>query len=249
MSNPRRICVVGATGLVGRTIIEQAVSRSDVRIVGVARHEMPLPHGARMEMLIADPSGWDAAIAASNASVLVCALGTTWEKAGKDEAAFRAVDHDLVLLCARAAQAAGIGHMIVVSSVGADPQAKHRYLRVKGEMEGALSRLRLRRVDILRPGLILGRRAESRPLERAGQLFAPLLNLFLFGKRRKYRAISADTLAQAIFALSAQKAGGHFVHEWDAIHYAIRRTGDNRGPVLPPAIDSHRPAIHHGHRR
>lgn len=249
MYSPRRICLVGATGLVGSTMIEQAVSRSDVRIVGVARREMPLPHGARMEMLVAEPAGWDAAIAASNAKVLVCALGTTWDKAGRDEAAFRAVDHDLVLQCAKAAQAAGIDHMIVVSSIGADPMSRNRYLRVKGEMEGALSRLRLRRLDILRPGLILGQRAERRPLEQAAQVLAPVLNLALFGKRRKYRAVSAEILAQAIFALSAQKAGGHFVHEHDAIHYAIRRTGDNRRAEQRTAIDSRQPAIHHGRRR
>lgn len=225
MSSVKRICLVGATGLVGATLIERAVSRSDVRIVGVARREMPLPHGARMEMLIADTDGWPAAIAASNAGVLVCALGTTWDKAGKDEAAFRAVDHDLVLAVGKAAKDAGIGHMIVVSSVGADPASKHRYLRVKGEMEGALSRLRFTRLDVLRPGLIRGHRAESRPLEAAGRVLAPLANLALFGERRKYRAIRAEMLADAIFALAHQKAGGHFVHEYDAIQRVLRRAG------------------------
>ena len=225
MSSLRRICLVGATGLGGSTLIERAVSRSDVRIIAVARREMPLPHGARMEMLVADTSGWPGAIAAANASVLVCALGTTWDKAGKDEAAFRAVDHDLVLGCAKAAKEAGIGHMIVVSSVGADTASKHRYLRVKGEMEGALSRLRFNRLDVLRPGLIRGQRAESRPLEAAARLFAPLGNLFLLGERRKFRAIHAETLADAVFALAHQKAGGHFVHEYDAIQRVLRRAG------------------------
>ena len=50
----KRICLVGATGLVGTALIEQAVDRADVRIVGVARREAALPPGARMEMLIAD---------------------------------------------------------------------------------------------------------------------------------------------------------------------------------------------------
>ena len=47
MSSPLRICLVGATGLVGSTLIDQAVHRTDLRIVGVARNEMKLPHGAR----------------------------------------------------------------------------------------------------------------------------------------------------------------------------------------------------------
>ena len=225
MSSPLRICLVGATGLIGMTLIEQAVHRSDVRLVGVTRREVPLPHGVRMEMLLADPSGWPDAIAASGAKVLVCALGTTIRAVGGDQAAFRAVDHDLVLAVGKAAQAAGIDHMIVVSSVGSDPSAKNFYLRTKGEMEGAISRLRFRRLDILRPGLLRGPRRESRPLERIGQVIGPVADLFLHGQYRKYRSVRAEVMAQAIFALARQKAGGHFIHEYDGIQLIIRRTG------------------------
>ncbi len=222
---PRRLCLVGATGLVGSALIEAAVGRGDVRVIGVARREMPLPSGARMEMLLAEPAGWPDAIAAANASVLVCALGTTWRKAGRDEAAFRAVDHDLVLTCARAAKAAGIGHMIVVSSVGANRASRNTYLRVKAEMEDAVMRVGLRRVDILRPGLLRGRRRERRPAERLSMHLSPLVDRFLVGGLRQYRSIRVDTLVQSIFALAREKAGGRFVHDRDAMHYAIRRTG------------------------
>jgi uncharacterized protein YbjT (DUF2867 family) len=184
---------------------------------------MPLPPGARMEMLLADPSGWGDAIAASNAKVLVCALGTTIRKEGGDQDAFRAVDHDLVVECARAARAAGIGHMIVVSSVGADRASRNFYLRVKGEMEDALAKFGFTRLDILRPGLLRGPRAERRPAERIGMLLSPVIDLFLHGALRRFRSIRADTVAQAIFALAKEKAGGRFVHEYDAMHYAIRR--------------------------
>lgn len=226
MSNPLRICLVGATGLVGRTLIERAVSRTDVRLVGVARREMKLPFGARMEMLLADPENWADAIAASNARVLVCALGTTMKKAGKDEAAFRAVDLDLVVACGKAAKAAGIEHMIVISSVGADVLAKSFYLRTKGQMEEALAKLRLRRLDVVRPGLLRGQRiGDPRPLERLGIALAPLIDLFLDGPRRSFRSIRAEVLADAIFALAREKAAGHFVHEHDSLLRAIRRAG------------------------
>lgn len=226
MSNPLRICVVGATGLIGRTLIERAVSRTDVRLVGVARREVQLPFGARMEMLLAEPESWPDAIAASNARVLVCALGTTMKKAGKDEAAFRAVDFDLVVACGKAAKAAGIEHMIVVSSVGADVLAKSFYLRTKGQMEEALTRLRLRRLDVVQPGLLRGQRLDDlRPLERIGIALAPLIDLFLDGPRRRFRSIRAEVLADAIFALAREKAGGHFVHEHDSLLRAIRRAG------------------------
>lgn len=220
---PTRICLVGATGLVGSRMIELAVGRPDLRIVGVARREVKLPPGARMEMLLAEPSGWADAIAASRAKVLVCALGTTIRKEGNDRDAFRAVDHDLVLACGRAAKAAGIGHMIVVSSVGADLASRSFYLRVKAEMEYALGKLGLSRLDILRPGLLRGPRQEWRPAERLAMHISPVIDAFLHGGLRRYRSIRADVVAQAIFALSGEKAAGRFVHDYESMLRAIRR--------------------------
>lgn len=221
----KRICLVGATGLVGRTLIEEAIPRPDVRIVAVARREMPLPYGARMELLVAPTQGWPEAIAATNAGVMICALGTTMRKAG-DKEAFRAVDHDLVLACGRAAREAGIGHMIAVSSIGADRASSNFYLQTKGETEEALGKLGFRRLDILRPGLIIGRREDRRPLEWAGQVLAPLADrLLLHGKYRRYRSIHARALAQAVFAFAHEKAQGRFVHEDGSIRFVLRRPG------------------------
>jgi uncharacterized protein YbjT (DUF2867 family) len=220
----RRICLVGSTGMVGGEMIEQAISRDDIRIVGVARREVELPAGARMEMLLADPENWGDAIGASGANVLVCALGTTRAKVGGDEAAFRAVDFDLVLQCGKAAKAAGIDHMVLVSSAGADLASKNLYLRTKGEIEDALAKLHFRRLDILRPGLIRGHRQERRALEKVAMVASPIADLFLRGGARKYRSIPVTTLVQAIFALSKEKPGGRFVHEHDAMLYAIRRS-------------------------
>lgn len=221
--NPTRICLVGATGMIGSSVIAAAVDRPDLRIVGIARREVPLPPGARMEVLVAEPSGWSDAIAASGASVLVCALGTTIAAQGGDQQAFRAIDHDLVVECGRAAKAAGIGHMIVVSSVGADRASRTFYLRVKGETEDALAKLGLTRLDILRPGLLRGPRTERRPGERIAMVLSPLIDPFLRGGLRRFHSIKADVVAQAIFALAREKAGGRFVHDYDAMLRAVRR--------------------------
>ncbi len=109
----RRLCLVGATGLVGTAVMARAVGRADARVVGVARREVPLPSGARMELLVGPDATWPDLIAAARADVLVCALGTTIRAAGSREA-FRAVDHDLVIATARAARAAGFGHRVLV---------------------------------------------------------------------------------------------------------------------------------------
>lgn len=223
MSRVTRIALVGASGLIGSSLIRLAVGREDIRIVAVSRREFPLPVGARMEVLVAETSGWADAIAAANADVLVCALGTTWNKSGKDEAAFRAVDQHLVVACAEAAKASGIRQMIVVSSVGADPAAKNFYLRVKGEVEQALGKIGLPRLDVIRPGLLRGPRGELRPAERIGMLASPLVDLFLHGAYRKYRSVKADVVARAIVGLTREKAAGRFVFEHDAILRAASR--------------------------
>ncbi len=225
MSDPLGICLVGSTGLIGSRLIEQAVGRPEFALTAISRREVLLPAGARMVLRVADPVDWAEVIVAAQAQVLVCALGTTWRKAGKDEAAFRAIDYELVLECARAAKAAGTGHVIVVSSVGADTASRSFYLRVKGELEVALGKLGLQRLDIVRPGLLRGPRGETRVAERLAMLASPLADLLLHGDRRKYRSIRADMVARAILALAQEKAGGRFIHDYDAMRRAIRRHG------------------------
>lgn len=223
MSKVTRIALVGASGLIGQSLIRLAVGRSDIRLVAIARREITLPMGARMEVLVAPPENWGDAIAASNADVLVCALGTTWKKAGKCETDFRAVDQHLVLACAKAAKDAGMRQIIAVSSVGADAMAKNFYLKVKGETEQGLGRIGVPRLDVLRPGLLRGPREELRPAELVGRLLSPVADLLMQGQYTKYRSIKADTMARAIVGLTREKAAGRFVFEHEAILRAARK--------------------------
>ena len=203
MSEDPRILLAGATGLVGTRVMEAAVGRSDVRLVALTRREAPMPRGARMEMMVSEPERWDEAVALIGPDAAICALGTTWRKAGRDEAAFRLVDEELVLRVACAAQTAGARNFVFVSSVGADPGSKSFYLRIKGLVEDRLRKLGFHRLDILRPGLLRGPRSGDRRFaERLGIIASPLTNLLLTGSRRQYRAIDAR-------AGGARRAAGH----------------------------------------
>lgn len=224
MSDPRRVLLVGATGLVGTRVMQECVGRADMRLIALTRREAPMPKGARMEMLVADPAEWEQSIAAVAPDAVICALGTTWRKAGGDEAAFRAVDEDLVLRVAQAAKAAGVSNFVLVSSVGADIASRAFYLRVKAEVEAALRKLRFHRLDILRPGLLRGPRSgDRRPGERLAIALSPVMNLFLHGDRRRLRAIDARLVARAALEGAREKARGTFVHEHDAILRLERR--------------------------
>jgi len=223
MSEPRRVLLAGATGLVGTHAMQAAREHPSLRLVALTRREAPIPRGTRMEMRVAEPSRWPEAVAAVAPEAVICALGTTRRKAGSEEA-FRAVDHDLVLELAAAARKAGVANFVLVSSVGADATGKAFYLRVKGEVEAAVTRLGFRRLDILRPGLLRGRRGgDRRPLERLAMLASPLASLLLHGNKRRYRAIDARSVAAAALQLACEKAAGRFVHENDSILRAARR--------------------------
>lgn len=218
MSEPLRLALVGATGLIGQNVIALSVGRADLRLVVLSRRETPLPPGARMEQFVADPAQWSDVFEAMRPTAMICALGTTWKKSGRDEAAFRAVDHDLVLATAEAARANGVERMVAVSSAGADWRSKTFYLRVKGETERELAKLKFARLDILRPGLLRGHRTgDRRFLERLAILAAPLTDIAMQGSWERYRSIRAETVAKAALGLAMRKAAGKFVHDNAAI--------------------------------
>ncbi len=218
MSDPMRVAIVGASGLIGTSVITACIGREDIRLGGIARRELALPKGARMELFVAETDKWPEVIEALQPKAMICALGTTWAKSGKDEAAFRAVDHDLVLSVARAAKEHGVDRFVSVSSVGADPHSKNFYLRVKGETDRELGKVGFKRLDILRPGLLRGSREDHRRVaERMGIIASPFANFLLHGKNRRLRAIKAGVVARAAIACAKRAAQGRFVHEYDSI--------------------------------
>jgi len=113
--------------------------------------------------------------------------------------------------------------MISVSSVGAKAGSGNFYLSTKGKMEDALAAMGFDRLDILRPGLLLGdRHGPRRTGEAIGMLLAPLTDALMHGGLRRYRSVRADAVARAMLALAAgggTTGGGSsvHVHEHDAI--------------------------------
>ncbi|MEP0392212.1 MAG: NAD(P)H-binding protein [Erythrobacter sp.] len=220
---PVRVGLVGATGLIGHRLIEISSAGDAMRMVGIARREPQLPKGAKVEMFVADPVKWSEILETVKPRALICALGTTWRKAGRDEAAFRAVDYDLIVSTAEAAREAGIPNLVLVSSSGANRNAKSFYLRTKAETEEAVSKLGLSRVDILRPGLLKGvRQDDLRPFESIAQFASPLLDKLLPSKWQGLRSIDADHVCEAAMGLALRKAAGCFIHDNDAIKRAAR---------------------------
>jgi uncharacterized protein YbjT (DUF2867 family) len=220
----RTILLAGATGLVGSAILQRCVSdRTIAAIIVPTRRPVSIKHpkirNVVMDLLSienGEPSAGlsDAIAKASDGKIdaYVSALGTTIKTAGSREA-FISVDRDLVCRFAEIAKQQNARQVVFVSSVGATRQASNFYLRVKGETEDLLERMKFHRVDILRPGVLLGPREDSRPGEAIAQKLSFIYNPFLQGPLRRYRAIEADTVAAAALELLRKKEAGIFVHE------------------------------------
>jgi uncharacterized protein YbjT (DUF2867 family) len=212
----RRILLIGGTGLVGGLVADRLLAQGSEVDALLRRTAGRRAVGWRER--VAAPDEWPALARQIGGEVAICALGTTSRAAGSDQA-FRAVDFDMVVAFAEAARAAGIRHMIAISSVGADPEARLFYPRLKGEMEAALARIGFERLDIVRPGLLRGARGRERRLgERIGIRVSPLVNLLLRGRLDRYAAIDAGIVADAILALTGCAESGKFVHHNRDLH-------------------------------
>jgi uncharacterized protein YbjT (DUF2867 family) len=206
-----RVAMIGATGLVGSLAASRLLERG-FEVEALLRRPSGAAHPGWSEH-VAPPEEWPAIAASLEPEAAVSALGTTMRQAGS-QAAFRAVDLDMVVAFGSAARRAGARHMVTVSSVGADPRGGNFYLRIKGEMEARLGGMGFERLDVLRPGLLRGPRGGDRRLgERIGIAISPIANLVLRGRLDRFAAIDADVVAAAVAGALGQAEPGTYRHE------------------------------------
>ncbi|AZQ50669.1 NAD-dependent epimerase/dehydratase family protein [Burkholderia cenocepacia] len=188
-----KLLLVGATGLVGRHVLDVALAdaRVDQVIVLARRPLTPHPKMRALEVdfdHLPDTGDW------WHADAVICTLGTTMRAAGS-QAAFRRVDHDYPLAVARLAHRHGTPTYVLNSALGADAASRIFYNRVKGEVEQALAGVGFDSLTYVRPGLIGGSRDEFRFGER---LFAFALSAAAPVLPAKWRVNPAPRIARAL---------------------------------------------------
>lgn len=208
-----KVCVVGASGLVGLELLAQLCADADIESVQVLVRKALNPniktcpklreHLVDFDQL--DKFKWP------RCDVLFCALGTTMKVAGS-QAGFHKVDCDYVVASARHARQAGASALVVVSAMGAKTDSVIFYNRIKGEMEAAVMALGFDSVTIVRPALLMGERAENRFDESIGLAVMKLGN-FLVPKRHKPIPVSA--VARAMLAAAKERRIGIQIVESD----------------------------------
>ena len=195
MSPTRTALLAGATGLVGGQILQALLADPTVaQVHALTRRDLNLSH-LKLRPLRVDFSHLPALPPADE---LYLALGTTIKVAGS-QAAFRAVDFDANLAVARAAVAAGVRRIGLVSAAGASAQSPVFYNRVKGELEDALRALDLQALVLAQPSLLLDLRDGLQQPPRLGERIAiPIARVLGPLMPGAYRPVHARAVALAL---------------------------------------------------
>ncbi len=213
----RKFCalVAGATGAVGREVVNQLLDDPEVALVQtVVRRATGREHPRLVEFVtdFDDLAGFaQRHPQLLSVDAVFCCLGTTLRAAGSREA-FEKVDYHYVVKLAELAAARKVPRFLMVSAVGASSRAAAFYSRVKGRAEEAVSKLSFQSLHVMRPSLLMGPRDEHRPGEAAAQKLAPLLSPFLMGPLAKYKPIQTSAVAAEMIRLARQDRAGAYIH-------------------------------------
>lgn len=199
----KKAIIIGATGLTGGFLLDGVLldpNFDEVVVYGRNKTGKDSPKLKEFEVDIVGESSW---LENLNADVVFCCIGTTKAKT-PDQEKYKAIDYGIPVRLAKACTQKGINQFIVVSALGANPNSKISYNRIKGEMERDVMAQGIKNTYIIQPSLILGNREEKRFGEKIGQLVMPLFHCIMFGPLKKYKAIKSTTIAIAMLKLSLQ---------------------------------------------
>jgi len=187
--------VIGATGLVGKCLVQQLLSDPAYSsVVALTRRATGLRADKYREHVV-EFGRPDTYAERLRGDVLFSAMGTTRAQAGSIEAQ-RTVDYGYQLEVAKLAAQQGVKTYVLVSSRGASPSSRVAYMKMKGELERDVQGLGFSALQILRPGPITGVRETPRLGEALAETVLGAFNAL--GLLKSFRPISGDQLARAM---------------------------------------------------
>lgn len=205
--------VIGATGLVGKQLVQQLLNDNRFEKVRIfVRRDSGLKHPKLEQQIVdfGDEKTWGKLL---SGDVLFSALGTTLKQAGSKEKQVE-IDFTFNLNFAKKAKENGIENYVLVSSVGANSKSSIFYSRIKGELDEAVAKIGFKKIVIIRPASLTGDRKESRVAEK---ISIPILNFLTKFIMKEYRPISDKTVAQAMINSLLSNLGDKIIWEADEV--------------------------------
>ncbi|MBD1363431.1 NAD(P)H-binding protein [Mucilaginibacter sp. ZT4R22] len=211
--------IVGASGLVGSELLTILLNHAEYdEVLVLVRKELPVTHKKLAQLVIDFDELHQYAASIAGHAVFSC-LGTTNAKT-PDKTQYRKIDHDYPLQIAQLAHANGVKQFHLVSAIGANSKSSAFYIKLKGELEDDLKTVGLESLHIYQPSMLYGGRKEHRALENIFIGLFKVVDHVLIGGLRKYRSISGETVANAMYKNSLKATPGTHTYTFDNIKNA-----------------------------
>jgi uncharacterized protein YbjT (DUF2867 family) len=198
--------VLGATGLVGKALVNQLCQDSRYETI-TCLVRAPLAKADyfdpmhKIQALVIDFDYFQDYQGYFTVDHVYCCLGTTIKQAGSKQA-FRRVDFEFVHVAAQLARAQRAGSFVWISSLNANAKSKNFYLRVKGELENAILTMpQLANAAAVRPPILMGERKLHRPAESFALKVLHILGPVMRGSLAKYRPVRPQQVANQMIEL------------------------------------------------
>jgi hypothetical protein len=156
--------------------------------------------------------------------IFFSALGTTRAQAGGFENQ-KKIDYDLNLELAKAAKEAGVKVYVLISGAAMSKTSPFAFSRMKAELEEAVTALGFEHTVILKPGLIVGSREDSRPPEAALRGVAKFMGAISGGLLKDWWAQDADVIGKAAVSAGLKALEGGAPKVWDVEQSEIVKLG------------------------
>lgn len=158
-------------------------------------------------------------------SIFFSGLATTRGIAGSLEEQ-RKIDLDLNLEIATAAKKAGVKVYVLISASGANSKSYFAYPKMKGELEDGVAALGFDHAIFIRPGMIIGDRTNTRPIQAVESALMKTANVLSNVGLKDFWAQDADIIAKAAVNAGLQAlADGTKPKVWELPGSEIVRLG------------------------
>ena len=199
--------IIGATGAVGKEILKEILADNFYNKVYIFGRESigKLGDEERLTKIIVDFENLNFDTSILEDADVFASLGTTIKIAGSKENQ-RKIDVDYTVNFSKLCEGK-VRSFNVVSAIGANSKSKNFYNSLKGELEDKLKVMNLGVLRIFQPSLLISKRDDKRFLEQMFMKVAPIFQLVLKGKAKKYSPIEVSVLGREIVRFAIENKG------------------------------------------
>jgi nucleoside-diphosphate-sugar epimerase len=191
-----RAAIFGSTGLIGSELLKYINDDkyfSEVNVI--TRKNIPFKN-SKFKNIVIDFNDIDSIKSSlKECEVVFVSIGTTQSKVKWDLEKYKKIDYEIPINISKACIELNIEKYLIVSSAGANINAKGFYLSLKGKIENEIINMGIKNTYIYRHSLLLGKRNENRFGEKIAQVIMPIFSFLL---PKKYKPINAEFVAKSM---------------------------------------------------